>query len=99
MNTVTDIKCMKDIYPKVVYYTASWCKPCKDVSPKIDKLADDNPSISFFKIDIDTLETHVSSMKIKSVPTFIFYKNVLSEPVIVTGANLSSIKKNVDDLL
>jgi thiol-disulfide isomerase/thioredoxin len=40
---------------KVLYFTASWCPPCKVIGPIVEKMAKSNPDITFVKIDIDEL--------------------------------------------
>jgi thiol-disulfide isomerase/thioredoxin len=40
---------------KVLYFTASWCPPCKIIGPIVEKMAKANPEITFVKIDIDDL--------------------------------------------
>jgi len=96
---IDDIRILKKgVYPKVVNYTASWCGPCKTISPEIDKLSIKFKGIHFFKVDIDEHREHAEEMGISSVPTFMFYKDILSEPIIVKGANLDKIKKVLVDL-
>lgn len=40
---------------KVLYFTASWCPPCKVIGPIVEQLSKVNPDITFVKIDIDDL--------------------------------------------
>lgn len=40
---------------KVLYFTASWCPPCKVIGPVVEEMAKANPEITFVKIDIDEL--------------------------------------------
>ena len=40
----------------VVYFTASWCGPCKMISPFFDELADANATgATFIKVDVDDM--------------------------------------------
>mmetsp|Transcript_20046 Transcript_20046/g.33781 ORF Transcript_20046/g.33781 Transcript_20046/m.33781 type:complete len:129 (+) Transcript_20046:29-415(+) len=57
---------------KVLYFTASWCPPCKIIGPVVEKLAKVHPDITFVKIDIDDLPEAADYGKIRSVPTFQF---------------------------
>jgi thioredoxin 1 len=57
---------------KVLYFTASWCPPCKVIGPVVEKLAKQSPDITFVKIDIDDLPEAAQYGQIQSVPTFQF---------------------------
>jgi thiol-disulfide isomerase/thioredoxin len=37
----------------VLYFTASWCPPCKMIAPIYASLAETYPAVAFGKIDID----------------------------------------------
>jgi thioredoxin 1 len=96
---VDDIDILKKVaYPRVINYTAKWCRPCLNIAPKIDKLANDNPTICFCKIDIDEHQEHTVQMNINSVPTFMLYRDILSEPVIIKGANFEQILVEITKL-
>ena len=60
--------------PYVLYFTASWCGPCKSIYPLFDELSKRYSNIAFYKIDIYECEEFVSKFNIESVPTFYFYK-------------------------
>jgi thioredoxin 1 len=62
--------------PVMVDFTASWCGPCKQVSPIIDKLADElKETVKVFKLDVDECPFTVKSFGVRGMPTFIFFKN------------------------
>ena len=57
---------------KVLYFTATWCPPCRAIKPVYEKLSTEFPNIQFLKIDIDQNEKAAVDYKITSVPTFVF---------------------------
>lgn len=59
----------------VVYFTASWCPPCKQISPVYDKLSErhDKGGLGFAKVDIDKNDQAAFEYEIQAVPTFIFF--------------------------
>ena len=57
---------------KVLYFTASWCPPCKMIAPVFSKLSLEYSDILFVKIDIDDFQEVASEHRIQSVPTFEF---------------------------
>jgi len=93
---VKDINILnKEVFPRVLNYTASWCGPCKQISPALEHFSVQFPSVHFFKIDIDKHRDHADAIGIKSVPTFIFYKNILTDPIVIKGANIEKIEKAI----
>lgn len=60
---------------KVLYFTASWCGPCRMMKPSITKMAaDPNAVATIYKMDIDTNITD-EILNVPGVPTFMFLKN------------------------
>lgn len=69
----------------IVDFYADWCGPCKAVSPVLDSLAEDDPSISIVKIDVDdqTKYETVLEFQIRQVPTLlIFHKGELKKTLM-----------------
>eukprot|EP01033_Poteriospumella_lacustris_P001466 gene1466-1063_t len=58
---------------KVLYFTATWCPPCKMIAPVFEKLSKDFPATKFVKIDIDDHSDAAADYNIRSVPTFMFF--------------------------
>lgn len=60
----------------LVYIKASWCGPCKILSPIIDELMNEkNGEIMLAKIDADEQMELVKSLNVRNIPTLLFYKN------------------------
>ena len=55
---------------KILYFTASWCPPCKKIAPVFEKLSGDFAETTFVKIDIDDHRDLAEEYNISSVPTF-----------------------------
>lgn len=57
----------------VAYFTASWCGPCKKISPVYSELAETyNGKVVFLKIDGDANRNWIMDLGITSYPTFHF---------------------------
>ena len=83
------------------YFTASWCGPCQRISPKVGELSNKiSERVNTYKISIDDEENSeiCEKCQIKSVPTFILFKN-RSSLGIINGGKLDElidlIKKNI----
>jgi cyclophilin family peptidyl-prolyl cis-trans isomerase len=61
--------------PKMIYWTAAWCGPCKQIGPEVEMLSTDNPAVAVAKIDIDELQAAAKTAQIASVPTFSFFNH------------------------
>ncbi|RYH05115.1 thioredoxin [archaeon] len=60
---------------KVLYFTASWCPPCRMIAPIFQKMSTEFSDVKFVKIDIDEYGDAASAFNIRSVPTFVFMKD------------------------
>ena len=54
---------------KILYFTATWCGPCKALSPTVDGLIAEG--LPFQKIDIDNDQSLSNQYDVRSVPTLI----------------------------
>ena len=59
----------------VVDFFATWCGPCKMLSPVIDELSGELENVNFVKVDIDQSMDLAQKFKIVSVQTLKVYKN------------------------
>lgn len=79
----------------VLDFFATWCGPCKMISPKLEELATELAnSILVYKIDVDECEELAMLFNISSMPTFIFMKNK-EKLETFTGANYDKVKATV----
>jgi thioredoxin 1 len=62
--------------PVVVDFYASWCGPCKILSPRLDELAGPlTNKVKFVKINVDEAATLAQRLEISAVPTLVFFKS------------------------
>eukprot|EP00252_Welwitschia_mirabilis_P013333 TRINITY_DN29375_c0_g1_i1.p1 TRINITY_DN29375_c0_g1~~TRINITY_DN29375_c0_g1_i1.p1 ORF type:complete len:188 (-),score=29.79 TRINITY_DN29375_c0_g1_i1:57-620(-) len=83
----------------IVYFTASWCGPCKAMSPIVENLGRSLPNVTFLKLDIDeeNLSNTLRTSGVASVPTFHFYKNGTKVADLI-GADPERLKEIVMNL-
>lgn len=56
-------------------FWASWCGPCRMVSPIIDEIADEHPEIKVGKINVDEQPELARRFNIMSIPSLFVMKN------------------------
>ncbi|CBI19768.3 unnamed protein product, partial [Vitis vinifera] len=83
ITTSTTFAIITTIVLVVVDFTASWCGPCRVISPFLAELAKKMPNVIFLKVDVDELETVAKEWEVEAMPTFLFLKegNVVDKVV------------------
>lgn len=72
--------------PAIVDFYASWCGPCKKLSPIMEKLSKKyEDKVYFYKIDVDKSSDLANALNIRAIPTLIFFKDSSSSAIIMEG--------------
>ena len=59
----------------VVDFFATWCGPCKMLSPVLEELSEEEANVKFVKVDIDEEELLAEQYNIQAVPTVLVFKD------------------------
>ena len=72
--------------PAIIDFYATWCGPCKQTAPIVEKLAEDYAGrIDVYKVDVDQQQELAAFFGVQSIPTILFIPKE-GTPQRVSGA-------------
>jgi thioredoxin 1 len=82
----------------LVQYTATWCGPCRALTPRLSNLSNKYSDVTFVKVDIEQNMDSARELNITTVPTVMIYNGTTLVNRSV-GANIDSVYTNILDTL
>lgn len=77
----------------IVDFFATWCGPCKMLSPVLEQLSEEYSDITFVKVDVDDCQNVSKEYGIMSVPTLMKFENGTLIDSKVGYQNIDELKK------
>lgn len=86
--------------PAIVDFTASWCGPCRRISPILEELAAEyKGEVVIYKVDVDKCRDIAAAFGISSIPA-ILYIPVNGEPSMTIGSrNKTKFQEEIKTIL
>ena len=86
--------------PLVIDFWATWCGPCRMISPIISELAEEyDGRITVAKCDVEEADDVAMEFGIRNIPTIIFFKNGEIVDKVVGAVPKAKLKEKFDALL
>ena len=86
--------------PAIVDFYASWCGPCRAISPVLEELAKEyGDKIVIYKVDVDASRDIAQAFGIRSIPAVLFIPMKGEAQMTVGGRRKEDFKKQIDTIL
>ena len=86
--------------PAIVDFYASWCGPCRAISPVLEELAKEyGDKIVIYKVDVDASRDIAQAFGIRSIPAVLFIPMKGEAQMTVGGRSKEDFKKQIDTIL
>ena len=86
--------------PAIIDFYASWCGPCRAISPILEELAAEyKDKIVIYKVDVDASEDLAREFGVRSIPAVLFIPMKGKPTMTVGGRSKDDFKKQIDSML
>ncbi len=81
----------------LVDFWASWCGPCRMMSPVVDRIAEEyEGKLAVGKLNIDDETDAAISMGVSSIPTIVIFKDGVEKDRLIGAVPQQTLKAFVD---
>lgn len=85
----------------IIDFWAEWCGPCKQFAPIFEKVAEENPDITFAKVNTEEQQVLAGQYGIRSIPTLMVVRDgiiLLNQAGMLPEEAFGKLIKHVKEL-
>jgi thioredoxin 1 len=85
----------------IIDFWAEWCGPCRQFAPIFEKVADENPDITFAKVNTEEQQALAGRYGVNSIPTLMVVRDgiiLLNQAGMLPEEAMGKLIKHVKDL-
>lgn len=85
----------------IVDFWAPWCGPCKSFAPIFEAAAEENPDVTFVKINTEEQQELAGYFQIRSIPTLMAFREqiiVFSQPGVLPQSAVNQLVTQLKEL-
>ena len=82
-------------------FWAEWCGPCKMFGPIFEQTSEENPDVTFAKVDTEAEQQLAGALGIMSIPTLMIFRDgiqLFSQPGALPKSALDDLLRQVREL-
>jgi len=102
-NTLTftdaawDTEVLQSDQPVLVDFWATWCAPCRQIAPTVDRIADEYAGkAKVGKLDVDSNGATAMRYQVRGIPTLLLFKGGKVVGQIVGSAGKADLQKLIE---
>lgn len=96
LTTATFDKEIKAKSVAIIDFWASWCGPCRAMTPVFEELSKEMPHVLFAKVNVDDNQEIAVKYGIMGIPCFLIFKNSKEVDRIVGVAQKAVMKAKLE---
>lgn len=82
---------------RAIYFTATWCQPCKSFAPVLYKVAEAN-GVAIQKVDVNENPALANEWHVMSLPTVLWIKDNAVQAIQVGPLNEAGLLKYIEKI-
>lgn len=88
---------LESLNPVLVDFNATWCGPCRMLSPVLDEVASETDRVKIVSIDVDECEDIAATYGVSSIPCLVLFKNGKEDSRVVGFRNKEEIQEFIGE--